>query len=177
MTLQANYANAVAAAKIESALSPATLTSLKERVLARARLKDMDRAIDSWEAGTADYTRVMLEELDTLGLSPSAKKQVLSSFQQTTDARREQAQEWIKIQRDVVNRITDILDLAESIEPPLRVENGVLAFQTQEQLDRYNGLLESVRVLGTREEELLDANLKANQAMNEQLKNEIKESL
>lgn len=154
LAITAAYQNAVRSAKMDEMLTPETLSSPEARSIAEARVPEVIAAIDKWEADASASLELDRREIEGAGLSPSSLAEALSGLHRSTEKTREFIKKFAEVERGIVGVSAQIVELANMSNPQADRADNRLLFAKAADLARYNSLLDKVRVLVSRENEL-----------------------
>jgi hypothetical protein len=145
---------AIDSLELDNILSASALGSTEEMNNSKKKLADCRKILDEHETQYNDLIANFATSTSALELPKSFKSGMLEGFKKSQNETREKVSDYLKVERDILTKIDNILDFMLSIQGKYVVKNDKILFETQSDLNKYNGYIKELETLTQKETDL-----------------------
>jgi hypothetical protein len=140
--------------ELNSILSANTLGSTEEINNSKNKIADCRKIFDKHETEYNDLVVNFITSASTLELPKSFKSGMLEGFNKSQNETRDKVNNFLKVERDILDNIDNIMDFMLSIQGKYIVKNDKILFKTDADLNKYNGYIKELQTLTQKETDL-----------------------
>lgn len=140
--------------ELDSILSSSALGSTEEINNSKKKIADCRKIFDKHETEYNDLIVNFATSASTLELPESFKSGMLEGFKKSQNETRDKLSDFLKGERDILDKIDNIMDFMLSIQGKYVVENDKILFKTETDLNKYNGYIKELQTLTQKETDL-----------------------
>ncbi|BCZ45846.1 hypothetical protein psyc5s11_19130 [Clostridium gelidum] len=140
--------------ELHSILSSSALGSTEEINNSKKKIADCRKIFDKHETEYNDLIVNFATSASTLELPKSFKSGMLEGFKKSQNDTRDKLNNYLKVERDILDNIDNIMDFMLSIQGKYTVKNDKILFETEADLNKYNGYIKELQTLAQKETDL-----------------------
>lgn len=140
--------------ELHKILSASALSSTEEINNSKKKIDDCRKIFDKHETEYNDLIENFTTSASTLELPKSFKSSMLEGFKKSQNETREKISNFLKVERDILTNIDNILDFMLSIQGKYVVKNDKILFENKADLNKYNEYIEELQTLAQKETDI-----------------------
>ncbi|NRT86365.1 DUF3053 family protein [Clostridium beijerinckii] len=140
--------------ELDKTLSASALGSTEEINNSKKKIADCRKIFDKHETEYNDLIVNFTTSASTLELPKSFKSDMLEGFKKSQNETREKITDFLKVERDILTNIDNILDFMLSVQGKYVVKNDKILFETEADLNKYNEYIKELQTLAQKETDL-----------------------
>jgi hypothetical protein len=140
--------------ELHNILSASALGSTEEINNSKKKIADCRKIFDKHETEYNDLIANFTTSASTLELPKSFKSGMLEGFKKSQNETGQKVSNFLKVERDILTNIDNILDFMLSIQGKYVVKNDQILFETEADLNKYNGYVKQLQTLSQKETDL-----------------------
>lgn len=149
--LSTDISKDIDALDFENMLTANTLGSTEKINNAKKNIDESIKIYDKYEIEYNNLITNLNKSISELELPKSFKKGFLEGFTQAQEENGSKLSNLFKVEKDVSNKVNSILNFMLSIKGKYTVENDRILFETNDDLNKYNGYIEDIQKLAQEE--------------------------
>lgn len=140
--------------ELNNILSSSALGSTEEINNSKKKIADCRKILDKHETEYNDLILNFTTSASALELPKSFKSGMMDGFNKSQNETREKVSNFLKVERDILDNIDNILDFMLSIQGKYVVKYDKILFRTDADLNKYNGYAKELQTLTQKETDL-----------------------
>lgn len=140
--------------ELHKILSASALSSTEEINNSKKKIADCRKIFDKHETEYNELIENFTTSASTLELPKSFKNGMLEGFKKSQNETREKVSNFLEVEREILTNIDNILDFMLSIQGKYVVKNDRILFETEADLNKYNGYIKELQTLSQKEADL-----------------------
>jgi uncharacterized protein YfkK (UPF0435 family) len=151
INLTTSINNDISSMGFEDMLSLDTLGSTEKINNVKKKIEDSSKIYDKFETDYNDLITNFDSSVVNLELPKSFKSGFLDGFRKSQDENRDNMKEFMQVERDLLSKINNTMDLLLSAQGKHVIQNNQILFYNTTALNQYNGYIGDIRKLAQKE--------------------------